>query len=68
MYSILIRDVKTLQWSYYQTPEGMDFEGTLAEAKAEYIKLLNTMTKNNIKVVHNTIVSLEGMTITDVAE
>ena len=68
MYSILIRDTKSLMWSYHQTSEGMDFTGTLAETKAEYIRLLNTYTKNNLKVVHNTVVSLEGMTITDVVE
>lgn len=56
-------------YTFYQAEEGINFAGTLAEAKAEYIKLLKQGTAaNKMIVVHNTTVSLDGVTITDVEE
>lgn len=68
MYSILIRD-EAGKYSYYQAEEGVNFAGTLAEAKAEYVALLKKGTAvNRLVVVHNTTVSLDTITIADVTE
>ena len=67
MYSIMLRNGSS--YTFYQAEEGINFAGTLAEAKAEYIKLLKQGTAaNKMIVVHNTTVSLDGVTITDVEE
>lgn len=67
MYSILLRSGSS--YTYYQAEEGINFTGTLAETKAEYIKLMKAGTAaNKIVVVHNTTVSLDGITIADVTE
>lgn len=67
MYSILLRNGSS--YTYYQAEEGVNFSGTLAETKTEYIKLLKSGTAaNKIVVVHNTTVSLDGVTIADVTE
>ena len=67
MYSIMLRNGSS--YTFYQAEEGINFAGTLAEATAEYIKLLKQGTAaNKMIVVHNTTVSLDGVTITDVGE
>lgn len=65
MYSILIRNGSS--YTYYQAEEGINFAGDQDAVKAEYIKLLKSGTAaNKLVVVHNTTVSLDGVTITDV--
>lgn len=67
MYSILIRSGTT--YSYYQAEEGINFAGTLAEAKAEVIVLLKKGTAlNTVVVVHNTTIDLSSLAIADVEE
>lgn len=65
MYSILIR-AEGKNWQYHLDEDEAVWEGTLAEAKAEVVKLLATVTTNNIKVVHNTVIDFTGVAITDV--
>ena len=68
MYSIFLRDT-TGKYSYYQAEEGVNFAGTLTEAKAEYVALLKKgVAANSIIVVHNTVVDLTSVGIADVAE
>ena len=66
MYSILIR-AEGKNWQYHLDEDEAVWEGTLDEAKAEVVKLLATVTTNNIKVVHNTVIDFTGVAITDVA-
>lgn len=69
MYSILIRDGNTNKWTYYQAVEGANFTGTLVEAKSEFVKLMKQGSAfNSLKVVHNTVIDLDAITITDVTE
>ncbi len=68
MYSILLKGTDG-KYSYYQAEEGVNFAGTLAEAKAEYVALLKKGTSaNSIVVVHNTLVDLTSIGIADVTE
>lgn len=68
MYSILLKGTDG-KYSYYQAEEGVNFADTLAEAKAEYVVLLKKgVAANSIIVVHNTVVDLTSVGITDVAE
>lgn len=58
MYSILIRDLTNASvWTYYSENE-VRFTGTKEEAEAKVKTLLNTVTLNRIKVVHNTTLAL----------
>lgn len=67
MYSILIRSNGT--YTYYQAEEGVNFAGTLTEAKAELISLMKKGTAiNDLVVVHNTTIDLTTITVADVTE
>lgn len=69
MYSIFLRDTTKNTYTLYQAEEGVNFEGTLEEAKAEVIALMKKgQAFSTIKVVHNTVIDLNAITITDVTE
>lgn len=68
MYSIFLKGADN-KWTLYQSEEGVNFEGTLAEVKAEFISLMKKgQAFSTIKVVHNTTIDLGAVTITDVTE
>lgn len=67
MYSILIYDGTAKTWSFHKDADEAVYVGTLAETQDEVKKLLNTVTLNKIKVVHNTTLTA-NFTIADVTE
>lgn len=68
MYSIFIRD-KDGKYTIYQAEEGVNFAGTLAEAKAEYVNLMKRGTPPSMMLIeHNTVIDLSAITVTDVTE
>lgn len=66
MYSILIRGTGS-NWTYYAEND-IVWEGTKTAAQEQVVKLLATVTTNNIKVVHNCKLDFAGITINDVTE